>query len=112
MEKVLLHGDIDATVLEIQQVDDLKLKHLGVWLDDLKIEERRTRNCTNSPTVDESFHIRCARMTSNIIFELDLHGKAYVPAEDILDGVEVQKWVQIVGEGRYPIAGGDPKILV
>ncbi|MED6193562.1 hypothetical protein PIB30_020706 [Stylosanthes scabra] len=39
-------------------------------------------------------------------------GKACVPAKDILNGIEDEKWVKIVGEGRLPVADGDPKILV
>ncbi|KAG2371022.1 Phospholipase D alpha 1 [Vigna angularis] len=59
----------------------------------------------------ESFHIYCAHMASNIIFTVKddnpigatLIGRAYVPVEGILDGKEIDRWVEILDEHKKPI---------
>lgn len=61
----------------------------------------------------ESFHIYCAHLASNIIFTVKddnpigatLIGRAYVPVEDILDGEEIDRWVEILDEDKNPIHG-------
>ncbi|WVZ01378.1 hypothetical protein V8G54_027447, partial [Vigna mungo] len=50
-------------------------------------------------------------MASNIIFTVKddnpigatLIGRAYVPVEEILDGKEIDRWVEILDEQRKPI---------
>ncbi|XP_028791513.1 phospholipase D alpha 1 [Neltuma alba] len=77
----------------------------------------RTRILENehsNPRWYESFHIYCAHMASNIIFTVKddnpigatLIGRAYVPVTDILDGDEIDRWVEILDVNKNPIHGG------
>ncbi|KAG2723082.1 hypothetical protein I3760_02G156200 [Carya illinoinensis] len=77
----------------------------------------RTRIIENehkNPRWYESFHIYCAHMASDVIFTVKddnpigatLIGRAYVPVEEILDGEEVDKWVEILDDERNPVHGG------
>ncbi|KAI3929378.1 hypothetical protein MKW92_027898 [Papaver armeniacum] len=67
-----------------------------------------------NPKWNESFHIYCAHMASDVIFTIKaddlidatLIGRAYVPVEEILNGEAVEKWVEIVDEERNPVHGG------
>lgn len=64
-----------------------------------------------NPKGNESFHIYCAHMASSIIFTVKddnpigatLIGSAYVPVEEILDGKEIGRWVEILDEHNKPI---------
>ncbi|XP_042479616.1 phospholipase D alpha 1 [Macadamia integrifolia] len=72
-----------------------------------------------NPRWYESFHIYCAHMASNIIFTVKdekpigaaVVGRAYVPVEEVLNGEEVDRWVEILDNDHNPIHGG-PKIHV
>ncbi|XAR67773.1 Phospholipase D [Bertholletia excelsa] len=77
----------------------------------------RTRiieNEPNNPRWYESFHIYCAHMASDIIFTVKdenpigatLIGRAYVPVQELLDGEEIDKWVEILDEDKNPIKAG------
>ncbi|RDX91849.1 Phospholipase D alpha 1, partial [Mucuna pruriens] len=77
----------------------------------------RTRIIENehtNPRWYESFHIYCAHMASNIIFTVKddnpigatLIGRAYVPVSEVLDGEEIDKWVEILDVDKNPISGG------
>ncbi|KAL0415343.1 UNVERIFIED_CONTAM: Phospholipase D alpha 1 [Sesamum latifolium] len=65
----------------------------------------------NNPRWYESFHIYCAHMASNVIFTVKddnpigatLIGRAYVPVHELLDGEEVDRWVEILDEDKNPI---------
>lgn len=67
-----------------------------------------------NPQWYESFHIYCAHMASDVVFTIKddhpigatLIGRAYIPVEEILDGEEVDRWVEILNEDRKPIHGG------
>lgn len=75
-----------------------------------KILEKETTN----PRWYESFHIYCAHMASNIVFTVKddnpigatLIGRAYIPAQEILDGEEIDRWVEILDEDKNPIHAG------
>ncbi|KAJ6704427.1 PHOSPHOLIPASE D [Salix viminalis] len=75
-----------------------------------KILEKETSN----PRWHESFHIYCAHMASNIVFTVKddnpigatLIGRAYIPAQEILDGEEIDRWVEILDEDKNPIHAG------
>ena len=64
-----------------------------------------------NPKWYESFHIYCAHMASSIIFTVKddnpigatLIGSAYVPVEEILDGKEIGRWVEILDVHNKPI---------
>ncbi|KAK4267539.1 hypothetical protein QN277_024308 [Acacia crassicarpa] len=82
----------------------------------------RTRileNERSNPRWYESFHIYCAHMASDIIFTVKdanpigatLIGRAHVPVTDVLDGEEIDRWVEILDEHKKPIHG-DSKIHV
>ncbi|PWA90284.1 phospholipase D alpha 1 [Artemisia annua] len=66
-----------------------------------------------NPRWFESFHIYCAHAVSNVVFTVKddnpigatLIGRAYVPVEDLLDGEEVDRWVEILDEDKNPIEG-------
>ncbi|KAK9141712.1 hypothetical protein Syun_011112 [Stephania yunnanensis] len=77
----------------------------------------RTRLIENDPVNPrwyESFHIYCAHMASNVIFTVKddnpigatLIGRAYLPVEEIVDGEEVDRWLEIQDEDRNPVEGG------
>ncbi|EXB67302.1 Phospholipase D alpha 1 [Morus notabilis] len=67
----------------------------------------------SNPRWFESFHIYCAHLASNVVFTVKddnpigatLIGRAYVPVADILDGEEVDRWVEILDEDKNPIHG-------
>ncbi|KAL6495866.1 Phospholipase D [Orobanche gracilis] len=77
----------------------------------------RTRiieNEPNNPKWHESFHIYCAHTASNVIFTVKddnpigatLIGRAHVPVSELLEGEEVDKWVEILEEDRNPVRSG------
>ncbi|XP_050236027.1 phospholipase D alpha 1 [Mercurialis annua] len=77
----------------------------------------RTRileNEQNRPRWNESFHVYCAHQASSVIFTVKddnpigatLIGRAYVPVEDLLDGEEIDRWVEILDGDKNPIQSG------
>ncbi|CAI8601303.1 unnamed protein product [Vicia faba] len=77
----------------------------------------RTRIIENehtNPKWYESFHIYCAHLASNIIFTVKddnpigatLIGRAYVPVEEVLDGEEIDRWLEILDKEKNPIPEG------
>ncbi|KAI4324718.1 hypothetical protein MLD38_030178 [Melastoma candidum] len=77
----------------------------------------RTRVIYNEPSNPrwyESFHIYCAHSASNVVFTIKdenpigttVIGRAYVPVREILDGNEIDQWVQILDGQMKPIHGG------
>ncbi|KAL8522297.1 hypothetical protein ACS0TY_012437 [Phlomoides rotata] len=75
---------------------------------------RLIENEPNNPKWSESFHIYCAHTASNVIFTVKdangigatLIGRAYVPVDDLLEGDEVDRWVEILDEDKNPISQG------
>jgi phospholipase D1/2 len=75
---------------------------------------RMIENEPNNPRWYESFHIYCAHMASDVIFTIKddnpigatLIGRAYVPVQELLDGEEVDRWVEILDKERNPIEKG------
>ncbi|KAF6156654.1 hypothetical protein GIB67_017790 [Kingdonia uniflora] len=76
----------------------------------------RTRMIKDEPVNPrwyESFHIYCAHMASNVVITIkDDHpigatviGRAYLPVQELLNGAEVDRWLQIVDENRKPVRG-------
>ncbi|KAL8232352.1 hypothetical protein R6Q57_002130 [Mikania cordata] len=67
-----------------------------------------------NPRWYESFHIYCAHSASDVIFTVKddnpigatLIGRAYIPVVEILEGEELDKWVEIVDEDKNPISAG------
>ena len=135
MAQILLHGTLQAKIYE---VDNLKVGSVGnvltksvhnieetngigkgitklyATVDLEKARVGRTRIIEKehtNPKGNESFHIYCAHMASNIIFTVKddnpigatLIGSAYVPVEEILDGKEIGRWVEILDEHNKPI---------
>lgn len=81
----------------------------------------RTRMLSNEPVNPrwyESFHIYCAHLAADVIFTVKadnaigaaLIGRAYLPVQEILDGEEIDRWLEICDKERQPI--GDSKIHV
>lgn len=68
----------------------------------------------SNPRWYESFHIYCAHRATNVVFTVKddnpigatLIGRAYVPVEDIVEGEEVDRWVEILDEDKNPIKSG------
>ncbi|CAI9786920.1 unnamed protein product [Fraxinus pennsylvanica] len=75
---------------------------------------RMIENEPNNPRWYESFHIYCAHMASNVIFTVKddnpigatLIGRAYIPVHELLEGEEVDRWVEILDEDKNPIREG------
>ncbi|KAK9144078.1 hypothetical protein Sjap_003981 [Stephania japonica] len=67
-----------------------------------------------NPRWYESFHIYCGHLASNVIFTVKddnpigatLIGRAYLPVREILNGEEVDRWLEILDEDRNPVHGG------
>ncbi|RYR79080.1 hypothetical protein Ahy_A01g003944 isoform C [Arachis hypogaea] len=125
MAPFLLHGDINATIYETQKFDTFSSVPLyaSIYLDEVKIETRRLKE-PNNPKLEECFYIGCAHIASNIVVKLErdkwlssvrgrgVIGEAYVEVDEkMLNGVEVDKWVEIVDASKRPISGG-PKIHI
>ncbi|RZC53097.1 hypothetical protein C5167_011951 [Papaver somniferum] len=136
MAMKLLYGTLHATIFEAKAtpnpdretgdapdffreiVENVEgATHLYATIDLEKARVGRTRVIQDEPVNpkwQESFHIYCAHMASNVIFtvkaddliDATLIGRAYVPVEEILNGEEVEKWVEIVDEERNPVDGG------
>ncbi|XP_051147780.1 phospholipase D alpha 1 [Andrographis paniculata] len=77
----------------------------------------RTRILDNEPENPrwfESFHIYCAHLASDVIFTVKddnpigatLIGRAYVPVSELLDGEEIDRWVEILDKNKNPIEVG------
>ncbi|KAL3824229.1 hypothetical protein ACJIZ3_020258 [Penstemon smallii] len=68
----------------------------------------------NNPRWYESFHIYCAHSASDIIFTVKddnpigatLIGRAYVPVRDLMEGEEIDRWVEILDGNKNPIKEG------
>ncbi|KAM7483646.1 hypothetical protein LguiB_008229 [Lonicera macranthoides] len=75
---------------------------------------RMIENEPNNPKWYESFHIYCGHMASNVIFTVKddnpigatLIGRAYVPVHQLLDGEEVDRWVELLDEDKNPVEAG------
>ncbi|MED6199168.1 Hydrolyzes glycerol-phospholipids at the terminal phosphodiesteric bond [Stylosanthes scabra] len=108
-EGVLLHGDMDVTICPTS--------NLKAVIDNasVEIESRRVKDPSNPKQEEESFYIRCAHKASNIILTIRSErfhfvgrdvviGYAQVPVkdvyEDIKNGGEVSKWVEIVDRAK------------
>ncbi|XP_075510950.1 phospholipase D alpha 1 [Primulina tabacum] len=135
---ILLHGTIHATVYEVDKlqsggggnffsklVENIE-ETVGVGkgtpkiyatVDLEKARVGRTRIIENepkNPRWDESFHLYCAHMASNVIFTIKddnpigatLIGRAYVPVCELMEGEEVDRWVEILDEEKNPIPEG------
>ncbi|KAG6530083.1 phospholipase D alpha 1-like [Zingiber officinale] len=71
-----------------------------------------------NPRWYESFHIYCAHMAADVVITIkddnpigaSLIGRAYLPVTEILDGEEVDRWLEICDEHRNPV--GDAKVHV
>ncbi|KAJ0089577.1 hypothetical protein Patl1_12458 [Pistacia atlantica] len=69
---------------------------------------------SSKPRWNESFRIYCAHLTSNVVFTIKydnpvgatLIGRAHLPAQDLVRGDQVDRWVPIVDEDFNPIVGG------
>lgn len=68
----------------------------------------------SNPRWNQTFYIYCAHMASNIIFTVKnadpvgatLIGRAYLPVRQIIDGYEINKWIEILDEDGSQIHGG------
>ncbi|KAJ8763951.1 hypothetical protein K2173_003733 [Erythroxylum novogranatense] len=83
-------------------------------LDKARVGRTRTIARSSNPQWYETFRIYCAHTISHIIFTIKadepvgatLIGRAYVPAEDIIGGFVVDRWVHILDEEHNTIPGG------
>ncbi|XP_022850139.1 phospholipase D alpha 1-like isoform X1 [Olea europaea var. sylvestris] len=75
---------------------------------------RMIENEPNNPPWNESFRIYCAHKALDVIFTVEednpigttLIGRAYVPVRELLEGEEVDRWVEILDENKNPIREG------
>ncbi|XP_010925209.1 phospholipase D alpha 1 [Elaeis guineensis] len=90
---------------------------LYATIDVEKARVGRTRLITNEPVKPrwyESFHIYCAHLAASVIFTVkddkpigaSLVGRAYLPVTEILDGEEIDRWLEICDEDSKPLDGG------
>ncbi|KAJ6715256.1 PHOSPHOLIPASE D [Salix viminalis] len=93
------------------------ISKLYATIDLEKARVGRTRILENeaaNPRWYESFHIYCAHLASNVIFTVKdvnpigatLVGRAYIPVEEILDGEEIDRWIEILDGNKNPIHAG------
>ncbi|KAK6156500.1 hypothetical protein DH2020_010748 [Rehmannia glutinosa] len=67
----------------------------------------------SNPRWHESFHIYCAHMASKVVFTIkldnligtELIGSASIPVQELIDGKEVNTWLEILNENHKPIHG-------
>ncbi|KAK1403538.1 Phospholipase D [Heracleum sosnowskyi] len=143
MAQILLHGTIHATIYDIDKLHagfgrkffhklkqdvekvvgfDKTACRLYATIDLEKARVGRTRLLKgdhSNPQWNESFHIYCAHMASNVIFTIkednpigaEIIGRAYLPVTELLEGDIVDRSLEIVGKDRKPIHG-HPKIHV
>ncbi|KAL5729610.1 phospholipase D [Ranunculus cassubicifolius] len=79
---------------------------------------RKLENQSANPEWNESFHIYCAHSASNVIFTVKddnpigatLIGRAYLPVEELLNGEEVQRELDILDNDMNQV--GEAKIFV
>ncbi|XP_011008452.1 PREDICTED: phospholipase D alpha 1-like [Populus euphratica] len=138
MAQILLHGTLHVTIFEVDKLGDggghgfLRklvenigekvgigdgISKLYATIDLERARVGRTRilekEATN-PRWNESFHIYCAHMASNIVFTVKddnpigatLIGRAYIPVQEIVDGEEIDRWVEMLDEDKNPIDSG------
>lgn len=84
-----------------------------VDLEKARVGRTRVIENTNNSSLrwQESFHIYCAHVASNIIFTVkgvnsigaNLIGRAYVQVEEIINGEPYDEWVEILNEEKSPI---------
>ncbi|KAF7848678.1 hypothetical protein BT93_L1749 [Corymbia citriodora subsp. variegata] len=133
MAQVLLHGTLHATIYEVDHLHRGGARKsfrkfmanitvgigkggakLYATIDLGKARVGRTRiieNESSNPRWYESFHIYCAHMASDVIFNIKddkpigatLIGRAYVPVDELLGGEELDSWVEIMDKNRNPI---------
>ncbi|VFQ70640.1 unnamed protein product [Cuscuta campestris] len=139
MAQFLLHGTLHVTIFEIDQLHGEggggrnifskimehveEAVHLGkgtpkiyatIDLEKARVGRTRLLEEPNNPQWNESFHIYCAHMASNVVFTVKddnpvgatLIGRAYVPVEELLEGDEIDKWVEILDKDKNPISVG------
>ncbi|KAH8514571.1 hypothetical protein H0E87_007417 [Populus deltoides] len=135
MAQILLHGTLHVTIFEVDKLGDggghgflhKLVENIGekVGIGDgisklyatIDLERARVgrtrileKEATN-PRWNESFHIYCAHMASNIVFTVKddnpigatLIGRAYIPVQEIVDGEEMDRWVELLDEDKNPI---------
>lgn len=137
MAQILLHGTLHATIFEVDKLKNIgggnilsKIRQnfeetvgfgkgttkLYATIDLEKARVGRTRIIEKehvNPQWNESFHIYCAHLASDIIFTVKddnpigatLIGRAYIPVEEVLGGEEVDRWVEILDVNKEPIHG-------
>lgn len=120
---ILLHGMLHVTIYEVERVSeegccnlfckllplekDVSKLYVAIDLD--KVGVGRTRllereSKSSDIKWNESFHIYCAHETSNVSFSIKeempigaaVVGRAFLPAEQLINGKEVEKWLKIV----------------
>ncbi|KAL7600366.1 hypothetical protein Lser_V15G25146 [Lactuca serriola] len=134
-----LHGTLHATIYEVDQIHGYgggrnlfgKLMsnieetvgfgkgtpkmYATIDLDKCRVGRTRLlENEPENPKWNESFHIYCAHLASDVIFTVKddnpigatLIGRAYIPIEEVLDGEEVDRWVEILDDEKNPIESG------
>ncbi|XP_008242775.1 PREDICTED: phospholipase D alpha 1-like [Prunus mume] len=133
-QTVLLHGVLHTTIYEVDRlmasgcsiffckllkksVEFGKGSKLYATIDLENARVGRTRlleNATKNPRWRESFHIYCAHKASNVVFSIKednaigatVIGRAYMPAAELLNGEEVDRWLKILDNNNKPLHGG------
>ncbi|XP_051114007.1 phospholipase D alpha 1-like isoform X2 [Andrographis paniculata] len=141
MAQMLVHGDLHATIYEIDKLhsggfgkflhqvvagiegalglgNGSKL-YASIDLERARVGRTRLLDAQSNPRWYESFHIYCAHMASRVSFTIkldnpigaDLIGRAHIPISDLLRGDEIDRWLDILDDRDHPIHG-HPKLHV
>ncbi|XP_057503702.1 phospholipase D alpha 1-like [Actinidia eriantha] len=135
MAPQLLHGTLEVTIFGVDRLQSgfnlcakvslvipknsfhPQASKIYATVDLDKARVGRTRTITNEPSNprwNELFRIYCAHTVSDVVFTVKdddpigatLIGRAKLPIKDIIDGNEVDRWIDILDESGDPIHGG------
>ncbi|EEF37942.1 phopholipase d alpha, putative [Ricinus communis] len=138
MAPVLLHGILDLTIFEVDRLSGsgcskffckilenveetvgcgkgFSKLYATIDLEGTKVgRTRELKHARSDPQWDESFHIYCAHLASNVTFSIKVKdpigsqviGRAYLPVVELLNGEKVDKWLRILNKNHKPLHRG------
>lgn len=134
MAQILLHGTLHVTIFEADHVSGGTGRNLLHKLESVvglgkggsklyaTIDLERARvgktrlleHKDSNPRWYETFHIYCAHLASNVVFSVKeddaigapVVGRAYLPVKELLNGEEVDQWLDLLDKEHKPIHKG------
>uniref|UniRef100_A0A0E0LUQ0 Phospholipase D n=1 Tax=Oryza punctata TaxID=4537 RepID=A0A0E0LUQ0_ORYPU len=107
----------DKSTDQTHHGDSKRLVYATIGMDAARVA--RTRATDQPQWKEEPLHVYCAHDASNIVFTVvvtggggsgdpeDVVGQAYLPADDVGGGKEVDQWLPLCDEKRKPLEGLD-----